>query len=148
MDANKKEEVIRAVKFALFSASAGLIESGVFALLNELTGWSYWPCYIIALVCSVIWNFTLNRKFTFRSANNVPKAMLLVALYYCVFTLVSTVLGNYLAEDLHWNKYLVLGIDMALNLVTEFLYDRFVVFRDSIDTNDIAQKHKAEEEAK
>ena len=148
MDANKKEEVIRAVKFALFSASAGLIESGVFALLNELTGWSYWPCYIIALVCSEIWNYTLNRKFTFRSANNVPKAMLLVALYYCVFTLVSTVLGNYLAEDLHWNKYLVLGIDMALNLVTEFLYDRFVVFRDSIDTNDIAQKHKAEEEAK
>ena len=148
MEANKKEEVIRAVKFAMFSASAGLIESIVFALLTELTGWSYWPCYLIALVCSVIWNFTLNRKFTFRSANNVPKAMLLVFLYYCVFTPVSLFLGNYLVEDLHWNKYLVFGINMALNLVTEFLFDRFVVFRDSMDTNDIAQKQKQKEEAK
>ena len=143
MEENKKKEALRALKFVLFSASAGIIEMGVFALLNELTNWSYWPCYLIALVCSVLWNFTLNRKFTFQSANNVPKAMLLVFLYYCVFTPVSTVLGNYLAEDLHWNEYLVTGINMALNLTTEYLYDTFVVFRGSIDTNDRARRQKA-----
>ena len=145
MDPNKKKEVLRAIKFVLFSASAGVIEIAVFALLNELTNWSYWPCYLIALICSVLWNFTLNRKFTFQSANNVPKAMLLVALFYCVFTPLSTILGNYLAEDLRWNEYLVTGINMALNLSTEYLYDTFVVFRGSIDTNERAQKQKAED---
>ncbi len=148
MDANKKKEVLRAIKFVLFSISAGVIEIGVFALLNELTGWSYWPSYLIALICSVLWNFTLNRKFTFQSANNVPRAMLLVALFYCVFTPLSTILGNYLAEDLHWNDYLVTGINMALNLSTEYLYDTFVVFRGSIDTNERAQRQKQKEEAK
>ena len=148
MAANKKKEVLRALKFVMFSASAGIIEMGVYALLNELTSWSYWPCYLIALICSVLWNFTLNRKFTFQSASNVPKAMLLVFLFYCVFTPTSTILGNYLAEDLHWNGYLVTGINMALNLTTEYLYDTFVVFRGSIDTNDRAKKQKEKEEAK
>ncbi len=146
MEANRKKEVLRAVKFVLFSISAGVIEIGVFTLLNELTSWSYWPCYLIALVCSVLWNFTLNRKFTFQSANNVPKAMLLVALFYLVFTPLSTILGNYLAEDLHWNEYLVTGINMALNLTTEYLYDTYVVFRGSIDTNERARKQKQKEE--
>ena len=148
MAANKKKEVLRALKFVMFSISAGIIEIGVFTLLNELTNWSYWPCYLIALICSVLWNFTLNRKFTFQSASNVPKAMLLVFLFYCVFTPVSTILGNYLAETLHWNDYLVTGINMALNLTTEYLYDTFVVFRGSIDTNERAQKQKQKEEAK
>ena len=95
---------MRILKFTAFSVSAGVIELGSFSLLNELSGWSYWPCYLIALVLPVLWNFTLNRRFTFRSANNVPKAMLLVFLYYCVFTPVTTVLGNYLAEGLAWNE--------------------------------------------
>lgn len=140
----KNKELARTIKFVLFSASAGIIEAGVFALLNELTGMSYWPCYLIALVCSVLWNFTFNRKFTFQSAANVPKAMLLVFAFYLVFTPVSTIVGNYLAETLHWNEYLVTGLNMACNLVTEYFYDRFVVYRNSIDTNDIAKK-KAEE---
>lgn len=135
-----KKEFWRAVKFTLFSASAGIIEMASFALLNELTSWSYWPCYLIALVLSVLWNFTLNRKFTFRSANNVPLAMMKVALYYAVFTPLSTVLGNILAEKLLWNEYLVTAINMILNFVTEYLYDTFVVFRGSIDTNDVAKK--------
>lgn len=146
MAKNTKKEVLRAVKFTLFSASAGLIEIGVFTLLNELTDWSYWPCYLIALVASVIWNFTLNRKFTFQSANNVPKAMLLVALFYCVFTPLSTLLGDYLADTLLWNEYIVTAINMVLNFVTEYLYDTFVVFRGSIDTNDIAKKNAQKEE--
>ena len=142
MNTEKKKEAVRALKFVLFSISAGLIEIVSFALLNELSGWSYWPCYLIALVLSVIWNFTLNRKFTFKSANNVPPAMLMVLGYYCVFTPVTTVLGNYLAETLLWNEYLVTAINMILNFVTEYLFDRFVVFRNSIDTNDIAKKQE------
>lgn len=130
-----KKEIFRVIKFVLFSISAGIIEMAAFTILNICTAWSYWPCYLIALVLSVLWNFTLNRKFTFQSANNVPKAMLLVFAYYCVFTPVTTVLGNYLAETLHWNEYLVTLINMALNLSTEYLFDRFVVFRGSIDTN-------------
>ena len=126
-------ETWRFLKFVLFSASAGLIEIGSFALLNELTGWSYWPCYLIALTLSVLWNFTLNRKFTFRSAANVPRAMLLVLAYYCVFTPATTLLGNWLAEDLGWNEYLVTGINMLLNVTTEFLFQKYVVYRHQID---------------
>ena len=134
------KELWRAVKFLLFSASAGIIEIVSFALLNELTGWSYWPSYLIALVLSVLWNFTLNRRFTFRSANNVPVAMMKVAAYYAVFTPLSTMLGSWLADGLGWNEYLVTAINMALNFVTEYLYDTFVVFRGTIDTNDLAKK--------
>lgn len=143
----EKKEIWRAVKFTLFSASAGIIEIASFALLNELTSWSYWPCYLIALVLSVLWNFTLNRKFTFRSANNVPLAMLKVALYYAVFTPLSTILGNFLAEKLLWNEYLVTAINMILNFVTEYLYDTYVVFRGTIDTNDLAQKEQKSTES-
>lgn len=128
-------EWIRIVKFVFFSISAGVIELGSFTLLNEFTGWSYWPCYLIALVLSVLWNFTLNRKFTFKSATNIPIAMAKVAAFYCIFTPVTTILGNYLAETLMWNEYLVTIINMALNLTTEYVYDRFFVFGKSIDTN-------------
>ncbi len=127
-------ETWRFLKFVLFSASAGIIELGSFALLNELLDWPYWPSYLIALVLSVLWNFTLNRKFTFRSAADVPRAMLLVAAYYAVFTPATTILGNWLAEDLGWNEYLVTGINMLLNVTTEFLFQKYVVYRDQIDT--------------
>ena len=137
-----KKEIWRAIKYVLFSVSAGVIEIALFTLLNELTDWPYWACYLLALIASVLWNFTLNREFTFKSAGNVPRAMGLVALFYCVFTPLTTMLGNFLAEGLGWNEYLVTGINMALNLVTEYLYDTFVVFRGSIDTNKRAQKEK------
>lgn len=126
-------EYWRFFKFVLFSASAGIIEMGSFALLNELLDWPYWPSYLIALTLSVLWNFTLNRKFTFKSTANIPRAMFLVFLYYLVFTPLTTIGGNYLAEDLHWNEYLVTGINMVLNLVTEFLYQKYVVYRNQID---------------
>ena len=145
MPSNKKKEFWRVVKFTLFSASAGLIELGSFALLNELLHLPYWLSYLIALVLSVLWNFTLNRKFTFQSAANVPVAMLKVAGYYAVFTPLSTLLERTLADSLGWNGYLVTAINMVLNFVTEFLYQRFFVFRDSIDTNDLARKERGEE---
>lgn len=129
-----KKEIIRVVKFTLFSASAGLIELGSFTLLNEVLHLKYWLSYLIALVLSVLWNFTLNRKFTFKSAANVPVAMLKVACYYAVFTPLSTLLVKYLTETLGWNEYLVTILNMLLNFVTEFLYQRFFVFGKSLDT--------------
>ena len=138
----KPNELARLLKFVLFSISAGLIELGSFALLNEWTPLSYWPCYLIALMLSVLWNFTLNRKFTFKSANNVPKAMALVLCYYAVFTPLSTIFGNWLVERCGWNEYLVTVINMLLNFVTEYLFDTFVVFRGSMDTNDLAKKEE------
>ena len=139
-----KKEVVRSLKFLMFSASAGIIEIAAFSVLNELTHWSYWPCYLIALVLSVLWNFTLNRRYTFQSANNVPLAMAQVLGFYCVFTPGSTILGNYLADTLLWNEYLVTAMNMAANFILEYLYDRFVVFRKSLDTNSIAKKHAAQ----
>ena len=140
LNRKKKKEALRALKFVLFSASAGVIEIAVFTLMERLTDFPYWPCYLLALICSVLWNFTFNRHFTFQSANNVPVAMAKVAAYYCVFTPVTTIGGNYLAETLGWNDYLVTGLNMALNLSTEFLYQRFVVYGKSLDTNKRAQK--------
>lgn len=147
MISEKRKEILRVIKFVLFSVSAGIIEIVSFTLLTQLTDWQYWPRYLIALVLSVLWNFTLNRKFTFKSANNVPLAMMKILAFYCVFTPVTTILGNYLAEDLWWNEYLVTGLNMLMNITTEYLYDRFVVFGKTIDTNDIAKK-KADKERK
>ena len=135
-----RKELMRSLKFFLFSISAGIIEIIAFSILNELTGWSYWPCYLIALVLSVLWNFTLNRRYTFQSANNVPLAMAQVLGFYCVFTPASTLLGNYLADTLLWNEYLVTGLNMVSNFVLEYLFDRLVVFRTTLDTNSVAKR--------
>lgn len=129
----KQTETWRAVKFVLFSISAGVIEIGAFALLNETIDWPYWPSYLIALTLSVLWNFTLNREFTFHSAANIPVAMMKVAVYYAIFTPLTTWGGNILAEDMGWNEYLVTGINMVLNLITEFLYQRYYVYRGQVD---------------
>ena len=131
---NNKRELWRAAKFTLFSVSAGVIQVVSFTLLNELSGLPYWSSYLISLVLSVLWNFTLNRKYTFKSAANVPVAMLKVAAYYAVFTPLTTILGDYLVDTLGWNEYLVQGMNMALNFVTEFLYQRYFVFGKSLDT--------------
>ena len=111
-----------------------VIQLGADALFLEVFHFIPWLSYLIALVLSVLWNFTLNRKFTFQSAANVPVAMLKVLGYYLVFAPVSTILGNFLAEGLSWNAYLVEFLMMLLNFVTEFLFQRFFVFGKSIDT--------------
>ncbi len=144
------KEVIRAIKFVLISASAGIIEIGLFTVLTEFTGLPYWPRYLAALIASVLWNFTINRRYTFKSTKNVPRAMAMVFAFYLVFTPATTILGNYLADTLHWNDYLVTGINMALNLSLEYLWDTFVVYKGDMDNNDIAAKEKekkASEEA-
>jgi len=129
----KSENVIHMIKFTLFSISAGLIQIGSFTLINETLDFPYWPAYLIALTLSVLWNFTLNRKFTFKSAANIPKAMFKVACYYLIFTPLSTLWGNAL-EGIGWNEYVILGGSMIINFVTEFLFTKYYVYRNNINT--------------
>lgn len=131
--------VWQVVKFTLFSISAGLIQVAAFTLMETVFHLPYWPSYLTALVLSVLLNFTFNRRYTFRSDASVGRSMLLVALFYAVFTPVSTWWGHVLTTA-GWNDFLVLAITMAVNFVTEFLYQRFVVYRNRIDTNDVARR--------
>ena len=131
--------VWQVVKFTLFSISAGLIQVASFTLMETVFHLPYWPSYLTALVLSVLWNFTFNRRYTFRSDASVGRSMLLVALFYAVFTPVST-WGGHALTTAGWNDFLVLAITMAVNFVTEFLYQRFVVYRNRIDTNDVARR--------
>jgi putative flippase GtrA len=128
-----RETRIQMLKFTLFSISAGVIQVLSFTLMNELADLPYWPSYLTALVLSVLWNFTFNKKFTFHSAANVPIAMFKVAVFYAVFTPLSTWGGDAL-DQLGWNRYLILAMTMILNLVTEYLYTRYYVYRNSINT--------------
>lgn len=148
----KKENVLQAIKFACFSASAGIIQIVSFTLLNELlpttdstnaiAQWffnsEYGGSYLVALTLSVLWNFTFNRKFTFKSAANIPVAMLKIFAFYCVFTPVSTILGEMVAQRFtaSYVEYIILAVTMATNMVSEFLYCRFFVYKNSMNTLD------------
>ncbi len=136
----KKQNALHFIKFGLFSASAGIIQFLSFALLNEIAKLPYWPAYLIALTLSVLYNFTVNRKFTFKSANNVPVAMLKVLAYYALFTPLSTLWGDALTVRAGWNEYIVLSGTMVINLISEFLFCRFVVYRNSINTSEAGKK--------
>lgn len=138
------KEFFRALKFLLISISAGIIQIGSFTIFNEVFLWNYWVAYLISLLLSIIWNFTINRKYTFKSANNITVAMLLVLAFYAVFTPVSTVLGN-LAETNGVNEYIVLAVTMITNFILEFLFTRFVVYRNSCDTAVKKEKNLSEE---
>lgn len=132
--AKNTKEIVRALKFTVISLSAGIIQIGSFTLLNEVFKLPNPEIsHLIALVLSVIWNFTINRKVTFKSSNNIVKSMILVALFYAVFTPASTFFMKW-ATELGWNEYLVEGINMLANFVLEFLFTRFVVYRNSCDT--------------
>ena len=132
---NRRKEIIRSLKFVLFSISAGIIQVVSFTLMEEVLFWEHWVSYLFSLILSVVWNFTLNRKFTFYSANNVPVAMLKVGAFYVVFTPLSTWWTAVLTSNpINWNEYVVLALTMAINFITEYIYDRFVVFGKSIDT--------------
>ena len=146
MDKEKKKEVWRAIKFALFSISAGVIQFGSFALLDLIPNFDYVFKAYISLTLSVLWNFTFNRKFTFQSASNVPIAMLKTLGYYVVFAPLSIHLGDmYLVKTLLWDELIVTAVTMIINFVTEFLFQRFVVFGKSLDTNEQAKKQAEKE---
>ena len=130
----------QAVKFTLFSISAGIIQVLSFALLHDVLGLeSYWMSHVPSLVLSVIWNFTFNRRYTFRSDAPLVRSMLLVALFYVVFTPTSAWWGT-LLERAGVHAWLIEAINLLANFVLEFLYQRFVVYRGHIDTNDVARK--------
>ena len=129
------------IKFTLFSISAGVIQVSAFAVMETLFHLPYWPSYLTALILSVLWNFTFNRRYTFRSDANVPRAMALVGLFYLVFTPLSTWGGDALVSA-GWNDFLVLALTMLLNFVLEYLFQRFVVYRGMIDTNDVARRQQ------
>ena len=133
MISDKTKELIRAVKFLIISVSAGIIQIGTFSLFYELFKWAYWLAYLVSLLLSVIWNFTINRKITFKSASNVKVAMLLVLAFYAVFTPTTMLLGDYIV-GLGVNGFIVEAVTMVLNFVLEFLYTRFFVYRNSCDT--------------
>ena len=127
-----KKQILQALKFLLFSISAGVIQIGSFALL-EIFIKTYWIVYVISLLLSIIWNFTLNRRYTFKSATNVPVAMAKVFGFYLVFTPLSTWLGQ-LAENSGVNEYIVLAVTMLSNFVLEFLFCKLVVYRGKENT--------------
>lgn len=134
------KELWRFVKFGLFSISAGLIETVLFYLLGLIPSFGYWACYLPALVASVVWNLTLNRRFTFQSAANISAAILKTFAFYAVFTPLSTILGNWLVE-VRFAAYLpaadiVYFTTLAVNFVTEFLYQRYYVFRGNVDNRE------------
>ena len=129
---DNKKQFWQALKFTLFSVSAGIIQIGSFALL-EIFIKDYWIPYLISLVLSILWNFTLNRRYTFKSAANVPVAMAKIFGFYLVFTPLSTYLGD-LAEKFGVNDFIILIITMLANFVLEFLFCKFVVYRGQEDT--------------
>lgn len=141
-----KQTAVQIVKFVAFSMGAGIIQVVTFTLLNKVINLPYWLSYLPALVLSVLYNFTVNRRYTFKSANNVPIAMLKIAIYYCIFTPVSTYLGD-LAEGANINSFLILAVTMLCNMTTEFLVCRFWVYRNTINTNSIAKKDEEKQKA-
>ena len=128
----EKKSIIEFLKFTMFSISAGVIQMVSFTLLNELLTLKYWPSYLTALILSILWNFTLNRKFTFKAANNVRVAMAKVFGFYLIFTPVSTYLGQ-VAEDFGANEYIILIITMLSNFILEFLFCKFFVYNEKAE---------------
>ncbi len=131
----KKDSIMQMVKFTLFSASAGIIQVASFALFNDLFGWMYWPAYLTSLILSIIWNFTFNRRYTFKSAANVPVAMAKLFAFYAVFTPLSTWCGH-LAEKNGINDYIILAVTMISNFVLEFLFSKFVIYKNQENTRE------------
>ena len=149
-----KHEALQALKFTLFSISAGIIQIGTYMLMYEAFHWAPWLSYLISLILSVLWNFTFNRAYTFRSDADIGRSMRLVALFYLVFTPLSTwwtaaltgenpFTGAEASAEPLVNNYIVQAGTMLINFVTEFLWQKFVVYRGTIDTNARARKRES-----
>ncbi len=128
-----KNSFFQLVKFTLFSISAGVIQIASFAIFNELLNWMYWPSYLFSLILSIVWNFTFNRRYTFKSAANIPVAMTKLFAFYLVFTPLSTWLGH-LAEKIGINDYVILIVTMLSNFLLEFLFCKFYIYKNQENT--------------
>ena len=130
----KKQQFLQILKFTGFSISAGAMQLLSFSILYEWTAClPWWPSYLISIILSVIWNFTFNRKFTFKAANNIPLAMTLVLIYYAAFTPAS-VFGGDALEKLWGSDFgiLITVLMMVINFLTEFVWDKFIVFNEKV----------------
>lgn len=133
-----RTDFLKALKFTLFSVSAGIIQIVSYTIFLELLRLDTWLSYLVSLILSVVWNFTFNRKYTFKATEHLTRAMILVAGYYLVFTPLSTWWTAVLtganpftgveATCAQWLKYVVEIGTMVVNFVTEFLFQTFVVY--------------------
>lgn len=63
--------------------------------------------------------------------------MLKIFGFYLVFTPVSTLIGNYFTQTyshIPAVEYIVLAVTMVCNMITEYLFSKFVVYRNSENT--------------
>ena len=142
---NKKQQFFQFLKFLAFSLSAGVIQLVSFELLYNVIGWkAWWATYLISIILSVVWNFTFNRKFTFKAATNVPVSMMLALLFYVPFIPISVFGGNAL-EQIGWNGTLVTLMMMVINFLGEFVWDKFVVFNEKIVNKIVKKKHSSQD---
>lgn len=145
----KLEGVFQFIKYALCAASAGIIQfvlgiilqavipdngKMIFFISKEMTQ-TLFIAETVALCASILWNFTFNRKFTFKDASNVPKAMILAFLFYVPFypfqTWYMSVVEEGLKDSMGSTGIFIIaqGTAMIMNFVLEFLWQKFVVFR-------------------
>lgn len=172
LKAARKKKAKRFLKYAIIAISGGLIQLTAYIILSDAikldkhvsfdaiyqkqpwlteifydpdTGKTYGLSYFIAVSLSVIWNFTFNRKYTFKSASNVPKAMLLFVLYYAFsipFNCWAIVQLNKLVVFPLSDKVILICIMLA-NGLPAFFYQRYVVFGRSLDTKHKKKKRQA-----
>lgn len=159
INSKKKENFIQVLKYTLCAGSAGVIEAASFALLIWLLGltvkdsqsftninflgsemnWIQIVAQMVSLALSVVWNFTLNRKFTFQSNANVPKVLALAFAFYIPFYPASTLFVGWFAAYLTGAGaivvagYLPKALAMIANFVLEFVWQKFFVFRDKLE---------------
>lgn len=145
----KRQEKLQFVKYALCAASAGIIQFLTFTILQavipdngqtmhfivENMSVVTFSATTVALCLSILWNFTLNRKFTFKDAGNVPKAMVLAFIFYIPFYPFQTWYVHTIKEllgasiNIDAAGIIAEGTVMIMNFILEFLWQKFVVFR-------------------
>lgn len=157
----KRKGVMQFIKYALCAASAGIIQIVLFSILQAVIPSNGKTIHFIvedmdlvtfiattvALCASILWNFTFNRKFTFKDAGNVPKAMILAFLFYVPFYPFQTwyvhTIKSLLVEAIGTDGAGIIaeGTVMIINFALEFMWQKFVVFRKPKDK----QENKTEE---
>ena len=146
----KRKTLFQIIKYAICTASAGLIEFITFTILTKTpilssmanekvwffteNNLAWFVATAIALFLSIVWNFTINRKFTFKSAGNVPRAMSLAFLFYVPFFPFKLWFNSYMPEHLGVDSLLIEVITMLINGVLEFCWQKFVIYRKEQDT--------------
>lgn len=145
----KRKGVMQFIKYALCAASAGIIQIVLFSILQAVIPSNGKTIHFIvedmdlvtfiattvALCASILWNFTFNRKFTFKDAGNVPRAMILAFLFYVPFYPFQTwyvhTIKSLLVEAIGTDGAGIIaeGSVMIINFALEFMWQKFVVFR-------------------